>query len=99
MHITDLDNGWDPTDDHPDNPYNQKKPVINGAKDITINKGESVDLLNGVTAVDTCDNSITDKITVNGYVYNNKAGQYKISYMVTDAMYRSDRVDITVTVN
>ena len=99
MHITDLDNGWDPTDDHPDNPYNLKKPVINGAKDITINKGESVDLLNGVTAVDTCDNSITDKITVNGYVYNNKAGQYKISYMVTDAMYRSDRVDITVTVN
>ncbi len=98
MNIIDLQNGWDPTDDHPDNPYNEKKPVISGAKDITINKGETIDLLSGVTAVDTCGNNITKKITTKGNVYGNKTGEYVVSYMVTDAMYRSDRVDIKVTV-
>lgn len=98
MNITDLNNGWDPTDDHSENPYNSKKPVISGASDIQINKGDSIDLLSGVTAVDTCDNDITSKITIQGNVYNNKAGEYIVTYTVTDAMYRTDRVDIKVTV-
>ena len=98
MHITDMNNGWDPTDDHSENPYNYMKPEISGASDITINKGENLDLLSGVTAVDTCGNDITSKITTTGYVYNNKTGEYVVSYMVKDAMYRTDRVDIKVTV-
>lgn len=98
IRITDAENGWDPTDDDPDNPYNDKKPVISGAKDITISKGESLDLLSGITAVDTCSNDITDKIQIKGKVYTNKPGKYRISYIATDAMHRTDRADITVTV-
>lgn len=98
MHITDTENGWDPTDDDPDNPYNDKKPVISGARDIEIKKGETVDLLGGVSAVDTCNNDITDQIRTKGTVVVNKAGTYKISYIATDAMHRTDRVDITVKV-
>lgn len=98
MHISDESNGWDPTDDDPNNPYNSAKPVISGAKNIEIKKGEKVDLLSGVTATDTCSNDITDKIITKGQVYSNKAGKYIISYIATDAMHRTDRVDITVTV-
>lgn len=98
MNITDESNGWDPTDDDESNPYNDKKPVISGAKNIEIKKGESVNLLDGISAVDTCSNDITDKIKTKGHVYNNKPGKYIISYIATDAMYRTDRVDITVTV-
>lgn len=98
MHITDFTNGWDPTDDDEENPYNIKKPVISGAKNIEINKGEEINLLKNITAVDTCSNDITEKVKIKGHVYNNKAGKYVISYIVTDAMYRTDRVDVTVTV-
>lgn len=98
MHITDLLNGWDPTDDDPINPYNSKKPVISGAKDVEIRKGEEVNLLENITAIDTCSNDITANVKVKGRVYNNKPGTYTISYIATDAMYRTDRVDVTVTV-
>ena len=98
MNITDFSNGWDPTDDDPENPYNDKKPVVSGASDITVKKGESVDLLKGITAVDTCGNDITDRIKVKGQVYNQKPGKYIISYIATDAMHRTDRQDVTVTV-
>lgn len=98
MHITDLSNGWDPTDDDDYNPYNYQSPKISGASDIEIRKGEEINLLENISAVDTCSNDITEKIKVKGHVYKNKPGKYKISYIVTDAMYRTDRVDITVTV-
>lgn len=98
MHITDMNNGWDPTDDDEENPYNDKKPTISGAKNIEIKQGETVDLLKGITAVDTCSNDITDKIKTKGHIYNNKKGEYTISYIVTDVMHRTDRVDILVTV-
>lgn len=98
MHITDTQNGWDPTDDDPDNPYKDKKPAISGARDLEIKKGAAVDLLSGITAVDTCNNDITDRIRTKGTVVANKAGAYKVSYVATDAMYRTDRVDITVKV-
>ena len=98
MNITDFSNGWDPTDDDPENPYNDKKPVVSGASDITVKKGESVDLLKGITAVDTCGNDITDRIKVKGQVYNQKPGKYIISYIATDAMHRTDLQDVTVTV-
>lgn len=99
MHITDTSNGWDPTDDDEDNPYGSKAPVISGAKDLEIKKGESIDLLKDISAVDTCDNDITSKIITKGEVVANKAGTYKISYIATDAMHRTDRKDITVTVS
>lgn len=96
--ITDKKCGWDPTDDNPKNPYYSKKPKINGADDCTIKVGGSFYPLGGVTAVDTCSNDITGKITVTGNVITSKPGTYKVTYSVTDAMHRSAEVDITVIV-
>lgn len=98
MHIADLENGWDPTDDDKDNPYRNKKPQINGVSDITITVGESFDALNGVSATDTCGNDITDKMVVTGNVISSKAGKYNVTYEVEDAMHRTAREDIVVTV-
>lgn len=96
--ITDHTCGWDPTDDDPQNPYATKTPEIHGASDLTINKGETADLLEGVTAVDTCSNDITDKISVTGNVLTDKVGTYKLTYSVEDTMHRTKRIDVTVKV-
>lgn len=96
--ITDLSCGWDPTDDDPQNPYAAKTPEIYGTSDITINKGNHADLLEGVTAVDTCSNDISKKITVTGNVLTNKVGTYKLTYSVEDTMHRTKRIDVTVKV-
>lgn len=96
--ITDLSCGWDPTDDDPQNPYAAKTPEIHGASDLTITKGETADLLEGVTAVDTCSNDITDEISVTGNVLTDKVGTYKLTYSVEDTMHRTKRIDVTVKV-
>lgn len=86
--------GWDPTDVwSPGNPYAKKTPVINGAKDINVNYGKSVDLKKGVTAKSSTNQNITSsikvKITYNGKtvtkVDTKKAGNYKVTYTVTDS--------------
>ena len=96
--INDHTCGWDPTDDDPQNPYATKTPEIHGASDLTITKGETADLLEGVTAVDTCSNNITDKISVTGNVLTDKVGTYKLTYSVEDTMHRTKRIDVTVKV-
>lgn len=96
--ITDHTCGWDPTDDAVENLYASKTPEIYGTSNLTINKGETADLLEGVTAVDTCSNDITSKISVTGNILTNKAGTYKLTYSVEDTMHRTNRVDVTVTV-
>lgn len=98
MHITDLKNGWDPTDNNKNNPYLKKTPQISGASDVTINIGDDFDMLKGVSASDTCGNDITDKMVVTGNVISSKAGEYKVTYEVEDAMHRTARADIVVTV-
>lgn len=96
--IADLDNGWDPTDDDESNPYNKKHPVISGAKDVTVAKGSVFSPMNGVTATDTCGSDITDKIEYTGRVLTERKGEYRLTYKVTDALHRTDTVNITVTV-
>lgn len=98
MHIADLNNGWDPTDDDKNNPYLIQKPQISGVSDRTINVGENFDILEGVSAVDTCGNDITDKMVITGNVIISKAGEYKVTYEVEDAMHRTAREDIVITV-
>lgn len=97
MHI-DTNSTWDPTDDNKSNPYRTKTPQIYGANDKTIKKGEPFDLLDGITAVDTCQNDITHKIKVTGSVLTNKAGKYHLTYKVTDALSRVATKDIYITV-
>lgn len=96
--ITDLKCGWDPTDDNKSNPYYNKTPIITGAKNCEIKKGESFYPMDKIKAVDTCSNDITDKIAVTGNVVTSRVGKYKVTYSVTDSLHRSTSVDITVTV-
>lgn len=98
MHIADLNNGWDPTDDDKNNPYLIQKPQISGVSDRTINVGDDFDILDGVSAVDTCGNDITDKMVITGNVISSKAGEYKVTYEIEDAMHRTAREDIVITV-
>lgn len=91
--------GWDPTDVYnKNNPFNNKKPTISGAKDKTIEAGTSVDLLKGVTAKNTTGYSITSRIKVSGKVNTKKAGKYKITYTVTDEIGRTAKKTVTYTV-
>ena len=96
--ITDMSCGWDPTDDDENNPYNSKKPVIKGAQDVIIKKGDKYTVEKGITALDTCSNDITDKLSVVGNVITTKTGTYKVTYQVKDALNRTAKTDITVTV-
>lgn len=99
--------GWDPTDVwSPGNPYAKKNPVINGAKDINVNYGKSVDLKKGVTAKSSTNQNITSsikvKITYNGKtvtkVDTKKAGNYKVTYTVTDSSKKTASKTITCKV-
>lgn len=89
---------WDPTDDNEENPYFKKMPEILGAADITIPLNSEFVLENGVTATDTCGNDITDKITVLGLLKTEKAGTYRITYMVTDSLNRTAKTERYITV-
>lgn len=89
---------WDPTDTTKGNPYTKLKPVISGVEDVVIMVDKGFDLMSGVTAVDTCGNDITAKIKADGNLNRAKEGDYIISYIVTDPMGRTARVDRTVTV-
>lgn len=63
------------------------EPAINiGDRTITIEKGTSVNILEGVTAEDNVDSKeeLTAKIVTEGDVDVNKIGSYEIKYRVTD---------------
>ncbi len=90
---------WDPTDPNTDNPYRVNLPKISGAKDITIEWGEEVDLLKGISAVSSVEVDITSKLEILGKVDYGKPGKYIITYSVTDELNRASIETITVTVN
>lgn len=73
-----------------------EKPVITGANNVTITVGDKFDPLAGVKAIDKEDGDITTKITVSGKVDIGKAGEYKLTYTVTDS--NENTVNITRTV-
>ena len=54
--------GWDPTDPDPANPWHKLGPEIKGAKNRTFKASKKINLLDGVTATDTCLNDITSSI-------------------------------------
>lgn len=90
--------GWDPTDPDPSNPWAQYSAMINGADNVTLNVGDAFDPRNGVTAIDTCGNEITDRIKLSGSYDMGIPGTYTITYMVTDLIGSTDTKTITVTV-
>ena len=77
--------------------YDKTAPVIE-ANDRTINVGDDIDLMEGVSAYDgTVD--LTNSIEVTGTVDNTKSGQYEITYKVTDQAGNTTEKKITITVN
>lgn len=90
--------GWDPTDPAEGNPWASCSAQINGTKDIVTKVGQKVDLLEGITATDTCGNDISDKVkTVGKYTFD-KAGEYDIKYTVTDVIGSKAEVKIKLKV-
>ena len=68
-------------------------PQINGVKDLTVQAGSEIDVLEGVTASDAEDGDLSSMITVestptltfkNGKATPEKAGNYELTYTVTD---------------
>ena len=74
------------------------KPIIHGATDLTIKVGQSFDPLKGISAVDTEDLIITNKIEVSGVVDNSNEGTYNLTYSVSDSDGNSTIVERTITV-
>ena len=91
--------GWDPTDRIGGNPYNSSLPKITGAEDMTIEEDSDYSPGQGVKAVDTCGSDITEKMEITGNVVTSRPGRYKVTYSVTDALNRSQSVNVWITVN
>ena len=90
--------GWDPTDITDGNPYNSRLPKITGAQDIPTDTDTEYSPKTGVKAYDTCGMDITEKLEITGNVVSSRPGKYKVTYSVTDALNRSNKIDIWVTV-
>ena len=73
-------------------------PVFYGIDDQTITKGDSFDPLAGVTALDKEDGDLTSKINVKGTVDTEKAGEYTLTYSVTDSDNNHVSENRTITV-
>lgn len=73
-------------------------PVISGVKDTTINLGDKFDPLAGITASDKDGLDLTKSIKVSGTVDTTKAGDYKLTYSVTDSKGQVTTANRTVTV-
>ncbi len=57
-----------------------------------------MDLLEKVTALDTCGNDITKDLKITGSVNCNVTGTYKVTYAVTDLLGRSAEKTISYVV-
>ena len=69
------------------------KPQINGVKDLTVQAGSEIDVFSGVSASDAEDGDLTSMIAIestptltfkNGKATPEKAGNYELTYTVTD---------------
>lgn len=89
---------WDPTDQYEQNPYKDKIPTISGIKSHTVSWGEEVDLLKGVKAKSSVGIDITALLIIEGEVNTHIAGDYDITYSITDALGRANSKMITLTV-
>lgn len=78
-------------------------PVITQPGDITLNVGDKLDLLENVVATDTEDGNLTNRIVVSNPSNfkgdgTDVAGEYKITYIVTDSNGNVSSVTRTITV-
>ena len=73
-------------------------PTLSGVDDVTVMVGDSFDPLSGVTATDEEDGDLTDSIKVIGSVDTTKAGEYELTYIVTDSQGAKTSKNRVVTV-
>ncbi|GEM_PF-1785286 len=73
-------------------------PVITGADDTTILQGETFNILEGVTALDTEDGDLTAQIETDGFVDSSILGEHAVNYIVTDSAGNTTRVTRIITV-
>lgn len=93
-----TNSGWDPTDPSDKNPYKKAKATITGVSNKSIAWGTSFDLRKGLKATSSTGMDITKSVTVKGTVNTYKAGKYKITYSVKDALGKKASKTITITV-
>lgn len=74
------------------------KPILFGIKNSKINIGNSFNALTGITASDNNDGNLTSSIKVIGTVNTKKAGNYTLTYSVTDKAGNKISSKRTITV-
>jgi len=74
------------------------KPVISGAVDKEVFWGEAFDSVEGVSAVDNNDGNLTAEIILDGMVDVNKAGEYVLTYSVSDSSGNTETITRKITV-
>ncbi|HBI74549.1 MAG TPA: hypothetical protein DEG06_04590 [Lachnospiraceae bacterium] len=90
---------WDPTDPNEKNPYYDfKEPTLAGVRYRSIFWGKDIDLLDGVKATSSYGTDITSDIVIKGEVNPYMAGEYEITYSVTDSLDQTVEKTITVKV-
>ncbi len=73
------------------------QPVIS-ASDKTIALNDDFDYMDGVSATDTEDGTLTSEITYDGEVNTSENGEYEVTYKVTDSSNFSATKTVTITV-
>ncbi|MPQ44036.1 putative mucin/carbohydrate-binding domain-containing protein, partial [Clostridium tarantellae] len=74
-------------------------PAISGAEEITIRKGQQINLIEGVTASDEREGNISEKITVrNNNLDINTVGEYVVEYIVSNSLGKENRVNRKIKV-
>lgn len=79
------------------NVVDTKKPTIT-ASNREVVRGHTIDLMEGVKAIDNYDGDITKNIEIVGEVDFDKPGNYPIKYFVSDSSGNKTTTKITVTV-
>ena len=79
-------------------PPDTTPPVFSGVDDTTIDRGEAFDPLEGVSATDNVDGSVTSSIMTTGAVDVSLPGAYTVTYSVTDAARNTATAERVVTV-
>ena len=73
-------------------------PTITVEKAIELKVGDQFDIFKGVSATDSCGNDITERLQYLGNVTTSRAGTYRVTYRVTDAMHRTTEKTLTIEV-
>lgn len=90
---------WDPTDPDKRNPLNKKKSVITGVKDRTIERGASVDLLQGIYAYDKHSGAMSGSdINIKSDIEPSKPGTYKVTYSFKDSKGKKIKKSCAITI-